>query len=168
VNQTFGVLGFFTLPFWVRQFGFRSAFRLTGIALSTCLLAISPFVVWNAKEFFRVTMLSLNAFTTAQLAGRFSLRPLMEGLFPYAPEVFLVTAIAVVIAINYSWRMNATQAAAIIALGYCIFLFCLHRTFSHYYLPVIAMILSIPYQDESGPRKTPQTGGPGRKPVVYL
>jgi hypothetical protein len=155
VNQTFGVLGLFTLPFWVQRFGLRSSFRLTGIALFTCFLVISPFVVWNANEFFRVTLLSLNAFSTAQLAGRFSLRPLTEGLFPHASEMFFAAAIAVVIAINYFRRMNGSQAATIVALGYCIFLFCLHRTFSHYFLPVIAMILSIPYHEESAPGKTP-------------
>jgi hypothetical protein len=149
VNQTFGVLGLFVLPFWVQQFGLRRACRFTGIALLTCFIIISPFVLWNAKEFFRVTLLSLNAFSTAQLAGRFSLRPLTESLFPHAAEAFLVGAITVVIAINYSRRMNGTQAAAIVALGYCIFLFCLHRTFSHYYLPVIAMIFSIPYREHS-------------------
>jgi hypothetical protein len=155
VNQTFGVLGLFTLPFWVRRYGLRSALRFTGIALLTCFVIISPFVVWNAKEFFRVTLLSLNAFSTAQLAGRFSLRPFLEGLSPHASEMFLAAAIAVVIAINYSRRINRSRAAATVTLGYCLFLFGLHRTFSHYFLPVIAMILSIPYYEESDPGDTP-------------
>ncbi len=152
VNQTFGVFGLFILPFWIREFSFVQALRLTWVALITCALIICPFVIWNAGEFFRVTLLSLTAFNTDQLAGRFSFRPLVDGFFPHSADVLLVTIIMFVMAIVYCRRMNGSHLAVVVALGYCGVLLLLHRTFSHYFLPVIAMILSIPHQENDAPK----------------
>ena len=49
-NQTFGALGLFLFPFWVRWFGPMRALRLTATALGICLLIICPFLFWNARK----------------------------------------------------------------------------------------------------------------------
>lgn len=144
-NQTFGALGLFLFPFWGRWFGPMKAFRLTAKALILCLLIISPFLLWNAPEFFRVSLLSLKPFTPDQMAGTFSLRPVLDGLSPWVAPFLLVLTFAVVATFGFTWRGSKTEASVVITLGYCVVLLLLHRSFSHYFLPVIAMILAAPH-----------------------
>jgi hypothetical protein len=147
-NQTFGAFGLFIFPFWARRFGLRNAGRWTLIALATCLLLIAPFVVWNGKEFFRVTLLALEPFPVSHLAGQFSMRPLVENLFPHAAACLLVLTFVVVGALNWT-QSNRSLVAATTAVGYGVFLLLLHRTFSHYYLPVMAMVVCLNYENSA-------------------
>jgi hypothetical protein len=121
------------------------ALRLTATALGTCLLIICPFLLWNAREFFRVSLLSLKPFTADQMAGTFSLRPLLDGLSPWAAPLLLALTFAAVVTVGSVGRGSKTDAAVVITLGYCVVLLLLHRSFSHYFLPVIAMILVAPH-----------------------
>lgn len=144
-NQTFGIFGPFVLPFWIRRYGPRRAARMTLIAASTCLAFIAPFVLWNAKEFFRVTLLSLKPFPASFLAGQFSIRPLVEGAFPNASLVLIGLTVVVVGVLNW-FQVDRARIAATTAIGYCVFLLLLHRTFTHYYLPVMAMVVCLNYE----------------------
>lgn len=144
-NQTFGAFGLSLFPFWGRWFGPLKALRLTAIALVVCLLIISPFLSWNAPEFFRVSLLSLKPFTPDQIAGTFSLRPVLDGLLPWGAPFLLALTFAVVGTLGVTWRGSKTEASVVITLGYCVALLLLHRSFSHYFLPVIAMILVAPH-----------------------
>jgi hypothetical protein len=146
------VLGLFILPYWIRRFGHWGTLRLTLVALLSCFLVVSPFVCWNTNEFMRVTLLSLEPFSTEEIAGRFSLRPLLASAFSQAPEVFLPVAVAAVMAVNWYRSPGSSRVAAATALGYCFVLLLMHRSFSHYYLPVIAMVLSIPYPEGTSQR----------------
>jgi hypothetical protein len=144
-NQTFGIFGPFVLPFWIRRFGPRRAAVLTLASLSTCLVFLAPFLIWNPREFVRVTLLALAPFPVSFLAGHFSMRPLVEGLFPHAVACAAALTVAVVIGLN-AVHSDRRRVAATIAVGYCVVLMLLHRTFSHYYLPVIAMIVCVDYE----------------------
>lgn len=144
-NQTFGALGLFLFPFWVRWFGLPRALRLAAMALGICLLVISPFLLWDAPEFVRVSLLSLRPFTADQIAGTFSLRPLLVGMTPLATPILLALTLAAVAAVASVGRASRAEAASILALAYCVVLLLLHRSFTHYFLPVMAMILAIPH-----------------------
>jgi len=144
-NQTFGIFGPFVLPFWIRRYGVRRASLLTLASLSTCLAVLAPFLVWNPKEFIRVTLLALAPFPVSFLAGHFSMRPLLEGMFPHAVAWAAALTVAVVVGLN-AVQSDRSRVAATIAVGYCVVLMLLHRTFSHYYLPVIAMIVCVNYE----------------------
>jgi hypothetical protein len=110
------------------------------------LLIICPFLLWNAGDFFRVSLLSLKPLTADQMAGTFSLRPLLDGLSPFAAPLLLTLTFAAVVALGFAGRGSKTDAAVVITLGYCAALLLLHRSFSHYFLPVIAMVLVAPHQ----------------------
>ena len=129
---------------------------MTLIALSTCLVFIAPFVLWNAKEFFRVTLLSLEPFPSSFLAGRFSMRPLVEGVFPHAPLWLIGLTIVVVGALNWI-QVDRARVAATTAIGYCVFLMLLHRTFTHYYLPVMAMVACLNYEPSAASDERPRS-----------
>ena len=87
----------------------------------------------------------MKPFTADRMAGTFSLRPLLDGLSPWAAPFLLALTFAVVMTVGFVGRGSKTDAAVIITLGYCVALLLLHRSFSHYFLPVIAMILVIPH-----------------------
>ena len=155
-NQTYGILGLFVLPFWVRRYGPRRTVRMTLIALTTCMVFIGPFVLWNAREFFRVTLLSLEPFSASLLAGRFSLRPLVEGAFPHASLWLVGLTILVVWVLNWM-QDDRVRIAATTAIGYCVFLLLLHRSFAHYYLPVMAMIVCLNYEPSADSDEPPRS-----------
>jgi len=144
-NQTFGVFGLALFPFWGRWFGPKKALQLAATALTICMLVISPFLLWNAPEFFRVTLLSLKPFTPDQMAGTFSWRPLVDYLSPWGTPLLLTLAFAFVVRRGFTWQGSKAEASVVIALSYCAVLLLLHRSFSHYFLPVIAMILVTPH-----------------------
>ena len=96
------------------------ALRLTATALGICLLIICPFLFWNAREFFRVSSLSLKPFTADQLAGTFSLRPLLRQPSRWAAPFLLALTFAVVMTVGFIGRGGKTDAVVIITLGYCV------------------------------------------------
>jgi hypothetical protein len=146
-NQTFGLLGFFLGAFWWNRHGWRSAAVLTGVSLATFLLVISPFLLWEPRQFVEVTVFSQfnNPITPDLQPGRFTLVPLVADLFPAAPLVIALgcTALLVLWVLFRARRAESVVAAA--AAGYCLALFLLPRGFSHYFLPVIALVLSCPH-----------------------
>ena len=101
---------------------------------------LSPFLIWNAAEFFRVTIFSLVPFESAQFWGRFTLVPLISQVHPHAPWfLFFATILCTMLV---SARCRTYQGfLAVSGLGLFVLLALLHRTFSHYYLPAIALVL---------------------------
>lgn len=158
-NQTFGIFGPFVLPFWIRRYGAKRAAALTTTSLATCLAVLAPFLVWSPGEFVRVTLLALEPFPVSFLSGQFSLRPMVEGLFPHAVACLMGLTVLAVIALN-AVQADRGRVAATIAVGYGVVLMLLHRTFSHYYLPVIAMIVCVNYEaTETSPAGEPGAAG---------
>ena len=140
VNQMLGILGLLILPFWVRRFGLTRSGLFAAAALGWCLLLLSPFLIWNAAEFFRVSLFSLVPFESAQFWGRFTLVPLISQVHPHAPWfLFFATILCTMLV---SARCRTYQGfLAVSGLGLFVLLVLLHRTFSHYYLPAIALVL---------------------------
>jgi hypothetical protein len=145
VSQTFGALAVFLFPHWVRRFGWRGAAKLTGLSVLACLPLVGPFLVWDAGEFFRVSLLSLEPFPPELLLGRFTLRPAVDLLHPQAAAALLGLVVLGAVLLNARRRATPTAVAVTLALGYCLVLLLLHRTFTHYFLPVVAMVVSVPY-----------------------
>jgi chromate transport protein ChrA len=67
-------------------------------------------------------------------------------LFPHAVPCLLGLTVVVVGALNWV-QVDRSRIAATIAVGYCIFLFLLHRAFPHYYLLVMAMVVCVNYEE---------------------
>jgi hypothetical protein len=143
-NQTFGVFGLLVAPYWIRKYGLMRFFKLTGMSLATCLVLIAPFLFWNPGEFLRVSMMSLKVFTPAQFAGTFTLRPLLAGVFPVLPTVLFAAIIGGGMLLVWLKGDSPSRVVAVIVVGYCLLLVLLHRSFTHYYLPVIAMAAVCP------------------------
>ena len=140
VNQMLGIFGLFIFPFWMRRFGLGRAASFATIALGFCLLLLSPFLVWNLSEFFRVTMLSVKQFEPTAFWGRFTLVPLISQVHHDAPK--LMVALTIACAMLVAARCRTSRGfLALSGLGLFVVLTLLHRTFSHYYLPAISLIL---------------------------
>ncbi len=144
VNQTFGVYGLLLAPYWLQRYGWKVAIGQTALATGICFVFVGPFLCWNADEFLRVTLLSLTPFDSAAFAGRFSWRPLLQSLHQYTPTLAILAVTAATAALNV-WKIRSSHTAWIAAnLAYCATLLLLHRTFSHYFLPIMAVIALVP------------------------
>lgn len=101
------------------------------------------------------SLLSLEPFQASPLAGRFSLRPVVEGAFPHASPWLVGQTILVVGALN--WMQVDRARIATTAIGYCVFLLLLHRSFSHYHLPVMAMVVCLNYEPPTDSDEPPRS-----------
>jgi len=149
-NQTFAVFAFILGPFWLNQHGWKATCRLTGLALIPFLVFVSPFLLWDAPQFIHATMTGLKPFDATAFAGHFTLLPLVAERIPHASHVFIVGATFLGAGIAY--RRKTPEAVVILtAVVYCVVLLFLHRIFSHYFLPVLALITtcSLPANNEA-------------------
>ena len=119
------------------------------MALGICLVIISPFLFWNPNEFIRVSLLSLTPFDAATLAGRFTWRPMFGAIHPQFPTVLMLVAAVAAIVFNAGRNRSRVAALAAANLAYCAILLLLHRTFSHYFLPSMALALLYPRRTEN-------------------
>jgi hypothetical protein len=146
-NQTFVVLAVCVGAYWIRRYGLTRAARLALLSLVPFLVLVVPFILWDPTRFFDATI-GLQPFPPELFVGRMTLRPLVAAISPAAPA--LVTLLGVAAAVWYAHRHGSgatTMAAA--GLASAVLFLLLHRTFTHYYLPAMAMVLTFaPLADE--------------------
>ncbi|HTN77816.1 MAG TPA: hypothetical protein VL096_21305, partial [Pirellulaceae bacterium] len=143
-SQMFGLFGVCIGPWWWRNFGLRSAIMATIVSLIVCLAWVGPFLAWDSREFCRVTLESLDAIPDSQLAGRVTLRPLLVSMHPRLPLALALSAMGGVALLNVRYRLSRRAIVVALALAFYVVLILLHRTFTHYYLPVFALLALSP------------------------
>jgi len=152
-NPTFGVLGFVLGGYWLGRFGAVKGAKLAGVALFTCALIVTPFILSNPKGFIDVAFISQVPFRDSQFPGRFTLLPAATILVPvHTTSVFIGCTFILGAWLGYRAKTAGAVAGAM-AVAYCLALMFLHRTFSHYFLPVIALATSAEVEWEPAPAR---------------
>jgi hypothetical protein len=139
-TQMFGLFGLCVGPWWWRQWGLRRAIVGTVLSLIVCLAWTAPFLLWDGREFLRVTLASLDPMTDAEMAGRLTLRPLLADIHPKLPLLLALATIGSAMLLHVRYRLTRAALVASLALALFLVLALLHRSFTHYYLPVLALM----------------------------
>jgi hypothetical protein len=150
-----GACGPILFAHWLARHGPRRAVGLAVRSMVVFLALLAPFLIWNPNQFFEVTFLSRGAFPPDVMSGRFTLLPFFSGIVPHAS--LTLTLIAVFVAAVCAMRARRPEAVVTaMALGLCGTLLFQPVSFSHYFLPVIALMATAPL-----PLGGPGTDAPG-------
>jgi hypothetical protein len=139
-NQTLVVLAPFVGALWLRERGAVAAIRLTALSIAVPAVTVLPFFVWEPGNFIEATT-GMATFDGERFAGRFSLRPLLDGVASWAPLSAMLLAGVSALAVARRLR-DRRDWLPVAGIAYCVVLLLLHRSFSHYFLPVLVLVLA--------------------------
>ena len=156
-NQMLGACGPILLGHWIGRLGMRRALGLSAVSMSVFGAMIAPFFLWHPAAFLRVALLNREPFPPELMAGRLTLQPIASAVIPHAEFWLSLASIAVA-----CWAARRTRhpevVVASMALGLCGALLFQPVSFSHYFLPVLALVATAPVP--LGRRTTDRSAGP--------
>ena len=142
-NQMIGALAPLAFIYWARRFGGRAAAGATIAAATVLLVLVAPFLIWNAQGFVEIAFQPRPYFGRDWMAGRLTLLPLAETLFPHPTAVLSVLAVGLG-SLFAARSRSGEQLLSAMAVTLCVAILALSVTFPHYFLPVMVLAAAAP------------------------
>jgi hypothetical protein len=158
-NQMLGACGPILFGHWLGRYAPRRAFGLAGLSVAVFVAQIAPFLLWKPGPFLEVAFLNRRALPPEFMSGRFTLLPLVSGIGPHAGVV--LSLVVLFVAVAYAMRAQGPETVvAAMAMGLCGTLLLQPVSFSHYFLPVIALVAAapMPIGEQPGRGRVGRTG----------
>jgi hypothetical protein len=133
-NQMLVVAAPIVFVWWLGRFGLRRALGLSAVAAVVFLTIIAPFLAWNPAEFLRIAFDRRGALPSSLMSGRFTLYPMIGG---HSLSITLLILIAGMLTAGRARRPETVVAA--IAVTLCAAMLAQPVSFTHYFLPVMAL-----------------------------
>jgi hypothetical protein len=133
-NQMLVVAVPIVFGWWIGQHGIKRALGLGVVSAVVFLAILAPFLAWNPSQFLRIAFDRRGSLPASVLAGRFTLFPLIRGSSPLLTLVILVAGMLVA-----RHAKHPATVVATIAVALCAAMLVQPVSFTHYFLPVMAL-----------------------------
>jgi hypothetical protein len=133
-NQMLVIAAPIVFVWWLGRFGLRRALAFSAVAAVVFLAIIAPFLAWNPGQFVRIAFERRGALPLSLMSGRFTLYPLIAG---YSTALTVSFLIAGMLTVRRAQRPEAVIAT--IAVTLCAAMLVQPVSFTHYFLPVMAL-----------------------------